>query len=291
MPAKDLVPPSVEQIVDALCSYPLYKPYRYSGTLATARTAGGDGAPPQTVHFIRLTEMGRFCRTCRHTQKWSCGRPDVYDRRSEAWEFFDREYTCNNCGEVVRYFFYWTERKGEGLFFKVGQYPAQEIDPPAGLKLSDQDLDLYKKALTSRGFNYGIGALSYLRRVVENRMNALLDLVHQTLKTASETIPAETENEFTRVRERGTFEAKARLAGQMLPSTLRPGGHNPFDVLADFASLGMHSKDDDECVNIFDRVRTVFEYLFINLSSTNEAAREYVKTLTDLATSKPSEST
>ena len=73
---------------------------------------------------------------------------------------------------------------------KIGQNPPLTIHPAKQLRLDGEDLDLYKKALISRNFSHGIGALSYLRRVVENRMNALLELVIEAAASSGAEISA-----------------------------------------------------------------------------------------------------
>jgi len=159
-----------------------------------------------------------------------------------------------------------------------------EVEPPTELKLSPEDYQFYKKALTSRGFSYGIGALTYLRRVVENQMNTLLEIVLDIARGSGSS--EESLKDLIEIRKSASFEDKARIAAKYLPAHLRPGDSNPFDVLADFASKGMHSESDEECIRIFDKIRLVFEYLFRNLSFSNTEANKYVESLTRLSGSK-----
>jgi hypothetical protein len=53
-------------------------------------------------------------------------------------------------------------------------------------------------------------------------------------------------------------------------------------MLHDLTSDGLHSKSEEECVDIFDRVRKVFEYVFGNLQVQIEEARAFVKSLEKL---------
>lgn len=43
--------------------------------------------------------------------------------------------------------------------------------------LGPEDSALYKKGLIEFQFGHGIGAVAYFRRVLENKINALLDLI------------------------------------------------------------------------------------------------------------------
>ena len=45
--------------------------------------------------------------------------------------------------------------------------------------LDKEDLSFYKNALRMRNYNLGIAAVAYLRRVVENKINDVLDVLAQ----------------------------------------------------------------------------------------------------------------
>lgn len=148
---------------EILTSWPLYREFRYTGMETT-------GLLPAVI--------SHHCYFCGKEQYWDAGSPN-YRRKSG---FNNETYTCRNCKDAeLRYYFYWGAESGKtnALFIKVGQYPAQMAEPPAELakQFDRDDLDFYKKALTCRNFSFGLGALAYLRRVVENRMDDLLELI------------------------------------------------------------------------------------------------------------------
>jgi len=66
------------------------------------------------------------------------------------------------------------------------------------------------------------------------------------------------------------------------PPHLRPGGHNPIERLHDIASEGIHSRPEEECIEIFDSSRLVFEYLFKNLQLSAAEAKAFVEKLSEL---------
>ena len=158
----------VSKLAEVLQDWPLYRAFVYTGSAY--------GFVPE--------EISLFCGNtkCQKEQQWFA---KIYTgEQKSGWN--GKEYTCKNCGKnVTRYYFFWTNyNDGTSRFFKVGQYPPLQKEPPLRLskKLSAVDHDLYRKALTSRNNSYGLGALSYLRRVVENRMNDLLDLLYEAAK-------------------------------------------------------------------------------------------------------------
>lgn len=64
----------------------------------------------------------------------------------------------------------------------------------------------------------------------------------------------------------GTSMTRSAMLLNCLPSHPRPKDQpNPIDKLHELTSEGLHSKSEGECIDVFDRVRTVFEYVFGNL--------------------------
>jgi hypothetical protein len=246
-----------------LQEWPLYRVFRYRGSEY--------GFVPQ--------EISLFCHNtkCGKQQQWEA---KIYTGQQKSG-FNGKEYTCKNCGQnVTRYYFFWQGyQDGTSRFFKVGQYPPLQKEPPQRLakKLSRVDLDLYRKALTSRNDSYGLGALAYLRRVVENRMNDLLDLLQEAAKQDENGAELK---KIEQVNASWRFDDKISYAAKLLPKRLMPGGINPIDKLHDLASDGIHNRSEDECLEIFDRCKASFEYVFRELDVQIEDAKAYIASLT-----------
>ena len=252
------------KIAEVLSEWPLYRPLYYSCITDINRLPG--------VIFL-------YCAICKKEQKWEHKTgygPDKVSRGSAT-------YKCRNCQKVEIDFYYrWHATvRGDTLFAKFGQFPPLEERIPIDLKLVGEDLDFYKKALRSRNFNYGLGAVSYLRRVVENRMNDLLDLIAEAARQSGF---AEDElKELDKVKQSRRFDDKVTYAAGILPPHLKPQGINPIDRLHDITSEGLHSRPDEECIEIFDVSRRVFEYFFRKLQVDTTEAKEFVKDLRALS--------
>lgn len=249
----------VAKLRDILENWPLYREYQYTGSAYT----------------LLPSEISRFCDNakCQKEQLWKKGGYGGHDKI--GWS--TQEYGCRNRGENgIRFYYHWSN----GLFLKAGQFPPLQKEPPQRLakKLSKVDLDLYRKALTSRNEAYGLGALAYLRRVVENRMNDLLDLLHEAAK--QEESAEEELKKIEQVKASWIFDNKISYASKLLPKRLMPGGINPIDKLHDLASEGIHHRDEDECLEIFDRCKASFEYVFRELDVQIEDAKAYIASLT-----------
>jgi len=147
--------------------------------------------------------------------------------------------------------------------------------------MTKEDCDFYRKALTCRNSNFGLAALAYLRRVVENRINDVLDLIVDAAKALGSTAPELAR--LTEVKQQKRFTEKIEFATAMLPENLKCGGSNPIASLHELASEGIHGKPEDQCTEIFDRCRLAFEYVISNLKAQKESAEEHVRAMRELA--------
>jgi hypothetical protein len=269
-----------EKLKTALESWPLYRKLHYRGA---------------KDHIELPLNIWLYCERCKNVQRWSrdTTRKDFRGvshriRHRVGWE--DVLYSCRNCPSnpsAVRYNFYWSQdaepADAIGEFLKVGQWPPLEERVPDTLKkvLDKDDLAFYKNAIRMRNYNLGIAAVAYLRRVVENRINDVLDVLAEAAQEHS--FAAEELKKIKEAKRSFRFDDKIDYAAKLLPPHLKPEHKpNPIDVLHDLTSDGLHSKSEEECIDIFDRVRKVFEYVFGNLNVQIEEARAFVKNLEGL---------
>lgn len=220
--------------------------------------------------------LSLHCSECAHDTRWDTGDCEVF----LGGGFNERRYVCKNCGQrKVTYFFYWLETAEGGKFAKVGQYPAPSHEPPNELAkaLDQQDADHYTKALDCRNFNYGLGAVTYLRRIVEHRINDLLDLLAQVAE--EEGISKDVATKIQEAKTSPRAEDRIEIAYTLLPERLKPGGYNPLSHIYDVTSDAIHRKSEEECIDAFDKARSAFEYLFVQLRHEKTTREEYVASL------------
>ncbi len=121
-----------------------------------------------------------------------------------------------------------------------------------------------------------------MRRVVENRMNDMLEVLLEAARVHN--APAELLARHQEVMKEKRFAVKVDYAGDLLPANLRPAGKpNPMTILHELTSDGLHSKTDEECVDIFDACRQTFEYVFGKMRVETEDAKNFVKEMAALA--------
>ncbi len=151
-------------------------------------------------------------------------------------------------------------------------------------QLDSTNKDLYQKSVCCKNENMGLAAVAYLRRVVENKINDLLDLIANESRDYH-FLESELKK-LDEVKKSYRFSDKIEYASLILPPSLRPGGHNPISQLHDLSSEGLHGRPDDECLEIYDAARPVFEYLFREIDLRKQSAAKYAEHLTKLATSR-----
>jgi hypothetical protein len=263
-----------QEVAKVLTSWPLYQVFRYKGTDAHSTEWIGDnrhrfGMLPQTLLL--------HCSTCSHDTLWETAQRKV---SLDGEPFQKAQYICRNCkSRAITYFFSWGETAEGGGLLKVGQYPALSHEPPKELAkaLDQQDSDYYTKALDCRNFNYGLGAVTYLRRILENRMNDLLDLLAEVAAQEGTHKDVASKIRDAKTSQRG--EDRVEIVNALLPERLRTGGQNPFSYIYDVTSDAIHRKSEEECIDAFDKARIAFEYLFIQLRHEKAAREQYLASL------------
>jgi len=131
------------------------------------------------------------------------------------------QFKCRNCQRsIVRYVLLFVVTEAAGSIIKIGQWPplSREPDPIIVAGWDKADLVLYRDAMTFRNSNKGIGALPYLRRIIETHIHQVLDLIADTDHSGRG--KRQVKNE--RLASRKSHRANTWRFGKRAPS--RPGG-------------------------------------------------------------------
>jgi hypothetical protein len=238
---------------------------------------------PGADQFVSAPSLiDRECDQCGMT-KWELAG-DSYEGQLWANKFEQLKYRCRNCTDrVFNVWLIWWRREGVPTFIKVGQYPKLEVTIPKEFaKALGDKRSLYIKGMTLRHNNYGVGALTYFRRLIEDTTNEMLDLLEDAMKATGGN-PAAVE-ELEQAKKGQVFEDKVRLAAKVLPDHLRPGGVNPFGDLYDLLSIGLHGLTDEECCDIVDAMDGSLKFIYTRLKTHAEEAKAYVEATRDINT-------
>jgi hypothetical protein len=169
---------------------------------------------------------------------------------------------------------------------KIGQQPPQSIEIPTDLSgRLGPTAEYYKKALICRSQNFGIAAVAYMRRIVEEKTDDLIDVVVELAETYE--ADEKTIESLKGAKKQIQYEEKLRTASELIPAALRPGGVNPIGQLYSHLSVGLHGKPDDDCIAIFDDLKADFEYVFRNLHVQAEERRKFAERVQKRAGRKP----
>jgi hypothetical protein len=274
----------LEKLKQFFEEWPLYRKLRYQGFGLCHEMM------PETVSSFVNTQaleipgsLQLYCghAECKKVQRWDVSN---YTMRQTGRALLNRKldgalqdltYTCRNCGVTAVTYFVGIEADHEKVeIIKVGQWPAQsrEPDPVLVQSWTPEDLDLYRKALTLRNSGWGLGALPYLRRVIENRMHDLLDLIGESIRANDPPDAEALQSTLSGVRNGLRFVDKLDFARDHLPDGLTPkGAPNPVGTLYILISDGIHVRTDAECIEIFDDCKAAFEFVIKKLS---EAKRD-----------------
>jgi hypothetical protein len=259
---------------DFVIKWPLYTPFEFN-----------EYKSPDRISFD--------CSVCSKETTWA-----VSFRREERLFFFI-EYQCTLCGKANLSVIYRISKRAPHVYMgpsgqetkylsvqvqKIGQFPPLSIDIPKSLEknLGAEATILYKKALINRNEGYGLGSVTYIRRVVEDKTDELIEVVAELAETHN--IDSSIVAKIRAVKnERATYEEKLRIAATVLPDSLVVDGANPLGVLYGLVSQGVHDLSEKECIYIADETKSVFEFTFTHLRAETKVRHDFVDKVKRLA--------
>jgi len=183
-------------------------------------------------------------------------------------------YQCTSC-RVQKRVFYIHFGVGLNWMMKVGQYPAWEIkSDPKLLKFLGGHAAEYKKGLVCESQGYGIGAYAYYRRIVEEKIDELLQAVDEIVPESER---EEFEAALEQVKKTIVAQEKIAIVKDLLPASLRPDEMNPLGILHGVLSEGLHAKPDEECMEQAQTIREVLGFFVQQILMVNENSRQFTE--------------
>ena len=203
-------------------------------------------------------------------------------------------YECVKCWNAGRGFLLAQEAgpNESYLITKVGQVPPWSISVNRRLEHAlGGSVEHYKRGLISLSQSYGLGACAYFRRVVEDQMNQLLGELRKLLE--AQDAEAEDIAQIDKALRSTQAVDKARIAGEVCPATLRPGDRNPFLLLHDHLSTGVHTLDEEAGLEAAQEMRFCLDFVFSRMGQERAASQRFMSALdkinADRATRKAKE--
>lgn len=158
---------------------------------------------------------------------------------------------------------------------KVGQWPPWAPVVSRRLeKTLGKNLGLFRKAVACIRQSSGIGACAYIRRIIEEETDDILDLVERAAKSGGD---EETLANVAAARQGKTASDRLEQAAKKLPRSLCPGGVNPLARLFGAFSKGVHELPEDEALDKAQELLESFIFLFENLRERIEQEEAFAK--------------
>lgn len=152
---------------------------------------------------------------------------------------------------------------------KYGELPRSKLVRNRVLqKFLKDDLDNYEKAIVCLSHEYGVAAFAYFRRVVENNISALLDLLQEDAKSSGS--DKSILDALADLRKDTPMSEKIKIANLALPNHLKPDGLNPLGRLYQVLSEGVHSLSEAECLQKATATSECLAFLISELASRAE---------------------
>jgi hypothetical protein len=239
------------------------------------------GKPAQARTSLWIKGVDLFCQAC------DCLRP-FHDMRSRGagsgtgtaasmlksgTSYF--EYRCVTCRSEKQYLVQHEVGEDTVRLQKYGELPRPPLYRDRVMqKFLKDDRENYQKATACLANGYGIGAFAYLRRIVENNIGRLLDLVQkETDATGGDPAVAAA---LADLKKDTPMIERIKVANSALPPHLKPDGLNPLGRLYQVLSEGVHAFSDAECLAQAQTASRCLAYLVNELTS-RQAAREDFK--------------
>ena len=261
---------------DFLENYNLYQKYRI-------------GIPDDIRDF-----QSNFGKASVHMDCEICNSEQTFIMKNNYVPPFDTEYNahgkilhlnykCAGCGVFQRVFSIKVSDKLEYLM-KIGQYPKTDISIDKSIsKALGEHEELFKKGLICESQSYGIAAYTYYRRIVEKVIDELLDDITD-LVDASDKI--QYEEALKKTKETSFAKDKIELVKDLLPTSLKPNGMNPLGSLYGILSEGMHSKSDDECIEIAGHIKTILVFFIKQVIQSKQESKEFTTSMKKILAKK-----
>lgn len=186
-------------------------------------------------------------------------------------------YVCTKCGKMIRFFTLKLEE--DGSVMKIGQLPAPGCEIPKEISsLEDREIeDLYRKGKISENQSYGIGAFSYYRRIIELCIGKLIDSIESI-------IPDDKKQDYkdlvAKVKKEKNAMNKIELVKNTIIDTSLKG--NPFDSIYKILSIGIHSLNDEECLECADSLRVLLLYVVEETNHARDKKEKLEKSLPEV---------
>lgn len=262
--------------------YPLYKKF----VSEFHKYTSFDDLPKPAIHML--------CDQCESDQTFNMVNDyEEVDYKGHESVYLDvvvrAKYQCSACRKYIRRFFIHfgvgkvevedeegKKEEQEIIYLeKVGQYPGWNIEMDTELeKMLGEHTKYYKRGLICESQSYGIGAYAYFRRITEDVIDELLELI---LDLVEEDEKEQYREKLEEVKKEKIAEKKIILVKDLLPKSLQADGMNPLKELYGVLSQGIHNETDEECMEKAETIRGILVFLVNQVIRTKNDKKSFTE--------------
>lgn len=242
------------------------------------------GRPRINRGSLHIREIDANCEVCNRSRPFQDRRArgsgaGLGGNRALDSGVSELSFTCASCGKAERLFLVEQVVTDAAIKLqKFGELPRKPLARDRFLqKFLSDDLDNYEKALVCLTHEYGIAAFAYFRRVTENNIGRLLDLVREDAKASSAS--ADVLEALEELRKDTPMSKRIELANLALPPHLRPDGTNPLGRLYQVLSEGVHALTEAECLAKAKATAECLAFLVAELTTRREHRLHFKRTV------------
>lgn len=230
---------------------------------------------------LRIDEVDAYCDSCEQDRPFQDLRPSgggagmqVHALKSGTSYF---RFSCVSCRKSHREYLVEQELDDKNIRLqKYGELPRAQIARNRSLqKFLKDDLNNYEKAVVCLSHEYGIAAFAYFRRIVENNILRLLQLVQDDAISSGGDQPILAA--IAELRSDAPMSEKIKIANLALPPYLKPDGLNPLGRLYQVLSEGVHSLPEADCLSKARATSECLTFLVSELTSRQEHRAHFKK--------------
>lgn len=227
--------------------------------------------PDANRSSLWINEIDAYCEICQQHRPFQDLRPrgsgaGMPDKAlSTGQSYF--EFTCVSCRKDRHE--YLVDRIVTDQTIKIqkyGELPRKKLDrDPLLQKFFSHDSDNYEKSVVCLANGYGIAAFAYMRRIIENNIASLLDMIKEEIEaTDSNSLQL---SKLAELKKESPMSDKIKIANSALPEYLIPSGLNPLGRLYQVLSEGVHNYSDESCLERAAAIQACIKYLISELAS------------------------
>lgn len=261
-----MTPPNLKELMDAdikvfLETAPLYSWREFK-------------KPRVNRSSLWINEIDAYCEVCDQPRPFQdlrsrgSGADMAVSALKSGTSYF--QFSCVSCRKSHREYLVEQILDDENIRMqKYGELPRPRLTRNRVLqKFLKDDLDNYEKAVVCLSHEYGVAAFAYFRRIVENSIIRLLDLVQEDAQSSGSDQP--TLDAIAELRKEAPMSDKIKVANLALPSHLKPDGLNPLGRLYQVLSEGIHSLSEEDCLAKAKATSECLTFLVSELASRQE---------------------